>query len=94
MDDEETDRKQSPPPWGLSQQLMAKSLEVAFENPALAVRLANLAVRASIYLGEAIDPFAAQEVFHRNRWRKDEFAEPKPVPEKKPGRGGRSKVSS
>jgi hypothetical protein len=68
---------------------MAKSLEIAFENPALAVRLANLAVRAAIYLGEAIDPLAAHEAFHRNRWRKDERAEPKPVSETKSRRRGR-----
>jgi hypothetical protein len=71
---------------GLPQQLMAKSLELAFEDPAMAVRFANLAVRASLYLGEAIDPYAAHEAFHRNRWRQDEPPRPKPVPAAKPRR--------
>lgn len=61
-------KNQSPPFHGLPQQLMAKSLEIAFEDPALAVRLVNLAVRASLYLGETIDPFAAHAAFHRSRW--------------------------
>lgn len=88
------EKKQAHPPWGLSQHLMAKSLELAFEDPAMAVRLANLAVRASLYLGEAIDPYAAHEVFHRNRWRKDEPAQPKPAPDAKPRRSGRGKAPS
>lgn len=86
--------KNQPPPWGLPQQLMAKSLEVAFEDPALAVRLVNLAVRASLYLGEPIDPFAAHAALHRSRWPKKEPPGPKPAaPEEKPRRRGRrSKV--
>lgn len=43
--------------WGLCQLLLKKSIEAAFEDPALAVRLANLAVRASVQLGEAYDPY-------------------------------------
>ena len=90
------DRKETPAPWGLSQQLMAKSLELAFEDPAMAVRLANLAVRASLYLREAIDPYAAQEAFHRARWRKDEPPRPRPepAPEAKPRRSRRGKAPS
>ena len=42
--------------WGLCQLLLKKSIEAAFEDPTLAVRLANLAVRASVHLGEAYDP--------------------------------------
>jgi hypothetical protein len=92
-DDRDMDRKETPAPWGLSQQLMAKSLELAFEDPAMAVRLANLAVRASLYLREAIDPYAAQEAFHRARWRKEPLR-PEPAPEAKPPRSRRGKASS
>lgn len=42
--------------WGLCQLLLKKSIEAAFENPALAVSFANLAVRAAAHLGEAYDP--------------------------------------
>jgi hypothetical protein len=90
--DADMEKKQAHPPWGLSQHLMAKSLELAFEDPATAVRLANLAVRASLYLGEPIDPYAAHEVFHRNRWRKDEIPRPKPAPDAKPRRSPRGKA--
>ena len=85
--------KQAPPPRGLSQGLMAKSLELALEDPATAVRLVNLAIRASLYLREAIDPHAAQEVYHRNRWRQDELPIPKPVPAAKPRKSRRRKAS-
>ncbi|HYG61996.1 MAG TPA: tetratricopeptide repeat protein, partial [Thermoanaerobaculia bacterium] len=39
------------------QLLLKKSIDAAFEDPGLAVRLANLAVRASAHLGEAYDPY-------------------------------------
>jgi tetratricopeptide (TPR) repeat protein len=42
--------------WGLCQLLLKKSIEAAFGDPALAIRLANLAVRASAHLGEVYDP--------------------------------------
>ncbi len=42
--------------WGLCQLLLKKSIEAAFENPALAISFANLAVRAAAHLGEAYDP--------------------------------------
>ncbi len=42
--------------WGLCQLLLKKSIEAAFEDPALAVSFANLAVRAAAHLGEAYDP--------------------------------------
>lgn len=54
-----------PPPWGLSQRLLMKSLEVAREDPGMAVRFANLAVRASVLLQEVYDPFAALELMVR-----------------------------
>lgn len=85
--------KQAPPPRGLSQGLMAKSLELAFEDPAMAVRLANLAVRASLYLREAIDPHAAHEAFHRARWRQDELPGPPPARAARPRRDRRRKAS-
>lgn len=46
------------PAWGLGRRLLSKSLEIAFEDPETAVRLANLGVRMSAYLGEGYDPFA------------------------------------
>jgi hypothetical protein len=86
------DKNQSPPPWGLSQQLMAKSLELAFEDPALAVRLVSLAVRASLYLGEPIDPFAAHAALHRSRWPQERPPKPEgPAAEEEPRRS-RSRV--
>ncbi len=38
---------------GLGEALLEKSLETAFSDPAMAVRLANLGVRLSLHLGEA-----------------------------------------
>ena len=38
---------------GIGEALLAKSLETAFTDPAMAVRLANLGVRLSLHLGEA-----------------------------------------
>lgn len=38
---------------GMGEALLEKSLETAFSDPAMAVRLANLGVRLSLYLGEA-----------------------------------------
>jgi hypothetical protein len=92
-DDGDMEDKQGPPPRGLSQGLMAKSLELAFEDPAMAVRLANLAVRASLYLREAIDPHAAHEAYHRARWRQDELAGPQPARAARPRRDRRRKAS-
>lgn len=37
---------------GLGEALLEKSLETAFSDPAMAVRLANLGVRLSLHLGE------------------------------------------
>lgn len=42
---------------GLGRSLMRKSLDLAFEDPEMAVRFANLGVRASAILGEQYDPF-------------------------------------
>jgi hypothetical protein len=92
-DDSDMEDKQAPAAWGLSQELMAKSLELAFEDPALAVRLANLAVRASLYLREAIDPHAAHEAFHRARWRQDDLPRPQPARAASPRRDRRRKAS-
>ena len=64
---EETVQGKGPPPWGLSQRLLMKSLEVAHDDPGLAVRFANLAVRASILLQEVYDPFSALELMVRTR---------------------------
>jgi hypothetical protein len=55
----------------LSQRLLLKSLEVAHDDPGLAVRFANLAVRASILLQEVYDPFSALELMVRTRPRQD-----------------------
>lgn len=66
-----------PPPWGLSQRLLMKSLEVAHDDPGLAVRLANLAVRSSILLQEVYDPFSALQRMVRTLPGED----PEPVPE-------------
>lgn len=44
---------------GIGEALLAKSLETAFTDPAMAVRLANLGVRLSLHLGEA--PWGAGE---------------------------------
>ena len=87
------DEEQGPASRGLSQGLMAKSLELAFEDPAMAVRLANLAIRASLYLGEAVDPHAAHEAYHRNRWQRDELPGPKPASAAKPRKSRRRKAS-
>ncbi|HWM94400.1 MAG TPA: hypothetical protein VN493_26830 [Thermoanaerobaculia bacterium] len=43
---------------GLGQGLMDKSLELAFEDPVMAVRFANLSMRVSAFLGDGYDPFA------------------------------------
>jgi tetratricopeptide (TPR) repeat protein len=42
--------------WGLCQLLLTKSREAVFDHPALAVDLANLAVKVTAHLGEAYDP--------------------------------------
>ncbi|HET9226052.1 MAG TPA: hypothetical protein VFR31_05260 [Thermoanaerobaculia bacterium] len=47
-----------PPGWRLGPDLMDKSLELALEDPAMAVRLANLGVRVSAFLAGGYDPFA------------------------------------
>ena len=60
-----------PPHWGLSQRLLMKSLEVAHDDPGLAVRFANLAVRASVLLQEVYDPFSALELMVRTRPARD-----------------------
>jgi hypothetical protein len=51
-------RGKSPPAWGLGRRLMRKSLDLAFEDPEMAVRFARLSVRVSAILGEEFDPFA------------------------------------
>jgi tetratricopeptide (TPR) repeat protein len=43
--------------WGFCQLLLKKSLEAAFEDPARAVNLADLAVKISQYLDDAYDPY-------------------------------------
>lgn len=65
-----------PPPWGLSQRLLMKSLEVAHEDPGMAVRFANLAVRASVLLQEVYDPFAVLEPLVRLPPAENEDEEP------------------
>lgn len=42
--------------WGLCQLLLTRSREAVFDHPALAVDLANLAVKVAAHLGEAYDP--------------------------------------
>jgi tetratricopeptide (TPR) repeat protein len=42
--------------WGFCQLLLKKSLEAAFEDPARAINLADLAVKISQYLDDAYDP--------------------------------------
>lgn len=52
--------------WGLCQLLLKKSIDAAFEDPGLAIRLANLAVRASAHLGEAYDPYWVMDLRARS----------------------------
>ena len=59
-----------PTAWWLGRSLMRKSLDLAFEDPEMAVRLANLGVRASAILGEEHDPFAEPAKPKRGRRRK------------------------
>jgi hypothetical protein len=65
----------------LSQRLLMKSLEVAHEDPGLAVRFANLAVRASILLQEVYDPFSALELMVRTLPRQDPRQDQETAPE-------------
>lgn len=60
----------APPAWGLGRRLMGKSLELAFEDPEMAIRFANLSVRASAVLGENFDPFAKRPRPKRGRQKK------------------------
>ena len=74
------------PAWWLSQQLLTKSVELAFEDPPLAMRLANLAVEASLRFGGSYDPYAAAEAVRKSRKRERRErlpprAEPPPMDE-------------
>ena len=47
-----------PSGWDLGRQLLDKSLELAYRDPEMAVRLANLGVRAAALIAKGYDPFA------------------------------------
>lgn len=60
-----------PPDRRLGRDLLDKSLELAREDPAMAVRLANLGMRMSAFLAGGYDPFAEKgEPRARGRKRK------------------------
>ena len=46
--------------WPLGEHLLWKSFELAFEEPALAVRFAQLGLELQLFLQDGYDPFAAQ----------------------------------
>ena len=47
------------PRWPLGEHLLDKGLELAFEDPGMAVRLARLGLQLSALLEGGYDPFAA-----------------------------------
>ena len=47
------------PDWPLGEHLLDKGLELAFEDPGMAVRLARLGLQLSAFLEGGYDPFAA-----------------------------------
>lgn len=49
------DRRQG---WPLGEHLLVKGLELAVEDPAMAIRLARLGMRISILLARGYDPFS------------------------------------
>jgi hypothetical protein len=46
------------PGWPLGEHLLDKGLELAFEDPGMAVRLARLGLQLSAFLAGGYDPFA------------------------------------
>jgi hypothetical protein len=55
--------------WWLSQRLLTKSMEMAFEDPEMAMKLASLAAEASLRFGGEYNPYAAAEVVRLSRKR-------------------------
>lgn len=55
------------PVWRPGERLLSKGLELAFEDPARAVRFAQLGLRLSSFLRGGYDPFAAKKEVRRSK---------------------------
>ena len=55
------------PDWPLGEHLLSKGLELAFEDPGMAIRLARLGLQLSALLGKGYDPFAGSSRPKRGR---------------------------
>ena len=55
------------PDWPLGEQLLNKGLELAFEDPEMAIRLARLGLRLSAFLEGGYDPFSESAKPRRGR---------------------------
>lgn len=55
------------PDWPLGEHLLSKGLELAFEDPGMAVRLARLGLQLSAFLQRGYDPFAPVKPPKRGR---------------------------
>lgn len=55
------------PGWPLGERLLDKGLELAFEDPGMAIRLARLGLQLSSFLEGGYDPFAEPPKPKRSR---------------------------
>lgn len=52
------EKRKRRPAWPLGEQLLDKGLELAFEDPEMAIRFARLGLRLSAFLEGGYDPFS------------------------------------